>query len=230
MNGLMDTPTIPGNQPQPDQNAQSTGQPVDTKALIQQLEAKIPPEMKQDYQAIVVAGMRVLFDDKTHKYFTAAIQQGQQSGNLPKRIVQGIVKLIQVVREQSQGKMKMAMAFPAAITLLCHALEYIQKTAGKTFDGATIASMVKALTAALFHSFNVGPQQLQKAVEYQRLQGQARQTPPQAPTPEQTPDAAMPSYKRGIQVVPKTGPAIVHEGERIIPASKNRFYRKRRGR
>lgn len=33
---------------------------------------------------------------------------------------------------------------------------------------------------------------------------------------------AIPQYERGIDYVPRTGPAIVHEGERITPAAENR--------
>jgi hypothetical protein len=43
---------------------------------------------------------------------------------------------------------------------------------------------------------------------------EAQQAPPQSA-------AQLPSYKDGIDSVPKTGPAILHEGEAVIPAAQN---------
>lgn len=34
----------------------------------------------------------------------------------------------------------------------------------------------------------------------------------------------LPSYKKGTNYVPKTGPAIIHEGEAIIPKDKNKMH------
>lgn len=35
-------------------------------------------------------------------------------------------------------------------------------------------------------------------------------------------DVGLPTYQRGTAFVPKTGPAILHRGERVTPASKNK--------
>jgi len=42
-----------------------------------------------------------------------------------------------------------------------------------------------------------------------------------------TEEALMPQYKRGVKRVPKTGPAVLHKGERVIPASKNKYNKKK---
>lgn len=34
---------------------------------------------------------------------------------------------------------------------------------------------------------------------------------------------AMPSYQKGCKSVPKTGPALLHKGERVVPANQNRM-------
>lgn len=55
--------------------------------------------------------------------------------------------------------------------------------------------------------------------EYARLGREADDT---EATAGMNVDMNLPSYKKGTKFVPKTGPAMLHRGEKVTPASKNR--------
>jgi hypothetical protein len=54
--------------------------------------------------------------------------------------------------------------------------------------------------------------------DYRRLDREADDT---IATQGQNKAVGVPSYKNGTPYVPKTGPAILHEGERVVPKEKN---------
>lgn len=63
------------------------------------------------------------------------------------------------------------------------------------------------------------------------MPGKILPTPPKMPMPRPAPNPpqprrpAMPSYKKG-GIVKKTGPALVHAGEKIIPVKKKTAKKK----
>jgi len=202
--------------------------------MIQAIEAKLDPQMKDDYQRIVVAGMHFMFDPRTHKYFTQALEAAKKDSRLSAHVIEGIAKLIGIIANESKGQMNVAASFPAAITLMCKALEYIEAQTGAKISKESLAQLVHALIVRLMKLFKIDQNKLAQGLDYAKA-NQGKGVPGQPAIPPDPPQAeapvepmppgaappAVPNYERGVAVVPRTGPAIVHRGEQIVPKSMN---------
>src|SRR5437899_12340563 len=159
--------------------------------VIQGVEAKLDPQMKTEYQRIVVAGMHFMFDPGTHKYMLQAIQKGQQDAHLTQHLVQGILKLIGLIARESKGQMNKVAVFPAAITLLCKAAEFVEAQTGAKITKDNLAAMVHSLLVALMKLYKIDQSKLAQGIDYARAnQGKAAPSP-EAATPEQPTEPAV---------------------------------------
>ena len=134
--------------------------------MIDQLEAALPKQHKDDYQKIVVAGMRVLFSDQTHKFLNEGIERNKE--NLPKGAIEGTVKLIGLIYQESQGKMKIELAVPAAITLMCLILDYAEAATGAQTSKDVLAKMIQALTQEVLTYFKIDQNKMAQGIDYAR--------------------------------------------------------------
>ena len=110
-----------------------------------EIEAKLPQEMKDGYQRIVVAGMKILFSDETHEHVRQVMSAIAQRGNTPEDIANGMVNMLGLIHTESKGRMQGEAAFPALVTLTSYALEYMEKTQGLKVDQAFVKQLGQVL-------------------------------------------------------------------------------------
>lgn len=187
MAGLLDA-----QQQQPDASAQGqqAAQPQGAGAdqqvndpILKQIESNIdqqvPPEYKQMYESIVLAGMEVMFSKDTNGLLEQALQQ---SGNIVDNVSTGISQLIMVIF--NQAKQDPNQFIPAAglasITLMCHALDYWEGTGGGQVTEDLVAQCTKATTAKVLKNFGISQGQVDQTVAAGQQQGGAQ---PQAGAP-----------------------------------------------
>lgn len=91
----------------------------------EQVERKLPTELKKGYRQIVDAGMALLFSDQTHQYMQQAVAEIQKQGNQPQHLANAMINLILVIAREAHGQMSLEAAFPAAVTLMTHVLQYM---------------------------------------------------------------------------------------------------------
>lgn len=140
---------------------------------VQGIEAQLDPKYKQGYQAVVVAGMKVMFSNETHKILLRYIQEGKARKNVQRAAVDGVTRLIAIIYRESKGRMSIPAAFPAAVTLLCYALEFIEKTTGEDTTEEQLAAATQLLTVSLLKMFKIDQQQLAAGAEYNKRKGVA---------------------------------------------------------
>jgi len=127
---------------------------LDNRLLIQaqqKTEASVPKEYQRGYHAIVAAGLKAMFADKTFplmKQYLASIKSPQ---DIPQVVAHGIVKLLSVLLNESQGKMPLEPSIPAAIVLMTHALDYIEEVMKMPIDANTIASATDLVNKGMLH-------------------------------------------------------------------------------
>ena len=186
--GLMDQAQAPQEQPALDQPApegtadqggaqdEQVQDPL-LEQMIQGIEAKLPPNVQSMYHAAVLAGMKVLFSDQTHSMLSDKMSslQGQDVAG---PAVDGTVKLIGLITKESQGKLRPAAAIPAGITLLCHILDFAEKSIGTTVDETMLSGAIQQLVPKLLALFGITKDKVAQAVQHSQ-QGQ-----PDAPAPE----------------------------------------------
>ena len=150
--------------------------------IVKGIEAKLPPELRNGYEKIVVAGGQVLFSDKTHQMMEQKLQAARQSGDIPGGIVSGTVDLIKLLYQQSQGKMDVVAAFPAATTLMCYIFDFAEKQEpGTQFSNEIVGSATHSLIQKLLETFQISQEDLAKGAEHNQQKSGGGAPAPEAP-------------------------------------------------
>ncbi len=87
------------------------------------VESKLPPDLQQGVQQVVVAGMKLLYDPSTHGQVQRIYDALAQGGFQPTAIATGMVNLLGMIAKGSKGKMPVQAAFPAGVILLVYVLD-----------------------------------------------------------------------------------------------------------
>lgn len=144
------------------------------------IEGSVPEQYKKTFNAIVTNGMKLMWSNETHQNMKAYIQSSIQSvEDAPFAVAQGLRGLIRIIHEAKPGKKDdphdpfYAASYPAALVLMCDALEYVEKVKGISVNEELIANTTKAVVAELNNLYGIHKEQLQAAMgaAKQKLEG-----------------------------------------------------------
>lgn len=176
MAGLMNTPTAalqaaPAQAvPVPDQSAQgaipSSSDPI-LKQIQDGIDAKVSPNLKRDYLAVVVAGMKVITDPKSSQRI---VQKLRTTQNLPQDVAQGTANIMALVANSSNGNINVPAAMPASIVIMCQILDLAEKTAGLKLTPDIAAQCTKATADAVLEKFGADDQKVNAVVQSAQAQ------------------------------------------------------------
>ena len=166
------------------------------------LEAKIQPVMRQDYEKIVTAGMKILFSNQTHHLLVIAAQKIQAGGpqGIPDSVGKIAAGLIGLINQEIKGKIPVPPSFYAVVTFMCHILEYLESTGIQVTD-ELIGETTKKSHEKLLDYFHITPEMVQRATQLSRqgpeaMKAAAEQDAAQGAqpaAPEATPAAPQPT-------------------------------------
>lgn len=84
----------------------------------------IPEEMKDAYNRVVMAGMKIMFSQETHQFM---LQQLDGPEPLAQKLGEGIGMLMMMIHGESNGTIPPYTIFPAGQNLMLQAIEFIQE-------------------------------------------------------------------------------------------------------
>lgn len=156
------------------------------KQLVQQTEAKITPDLKRNYDAIVVSGMKLMFSEGTHQEMVSYLENIKNPEDVPKLVAHGIVKVLSIIQNQSQQAEPFPAAGPACLTLMAQALEYVENTTPIEVSKEMIDETVTMIKEGIFSLYKITPEVLTA------LQNRKKDAQPGAPptAPAQPPQPA----------------------------------------
>ncbi|NUX58643.1 hypothetical protein [Paraburkholderia youngii] len=189
----------------------STGMGVDSNdpqiAQVQDAVRKaIPAQFRVPVQRIVLAGMKVMFSQQTHPLMLQALQSDT---DLAHAVGMGVTQLITILFKQAKGQMPIPAVIPAAILLVCEALDFVEKSKIGQVTPQVVANAVQVTTAYLLQKLGLSPQKVSQLAQHggqgqpgvAPIQGQdpwaaaaqqAGGAPQGAPQPPQQPQASGP--------------------------------------
>ena len=97
----------------------------------QQAESQVPPALADEYRAIVVAGLKIMYSAETDQTMERAYKQLQAKHYDPTFMAHALIKLLSNIYNESRGKMKVEAAFPALAVLMAYALDYLEQKIGR---------------------------------------------------------------------------------------------------
>lgn len=168
-------------------------------ATKKKLEAAVPPQLKDVYDRIIVAGMKLMWSDQTHKEMVAYLDRIQSPKDIPQLIAHGIAKVIQILIREGKIAPKLEDPFyPASILaaqVLCmDALQYVEQKKKIVIDQAVLAETHKLLMSGLFKMYGVTEELMRKALAHAQQQTTSKNPQgmvQQPPAPAAQPGAAV---------------------------------------
>ena len=125
------------------------------------------PSDKEQYERIVLAGKKVLFDEKTHDKISWLREPADLSV-----LVTGVSDLIAILSEKSNGTMNPDPAKGAAVTLVADVLDFTERAQGVPVT----QEIADAAVLAINEKMSEGEQPVEQPVEQQ---SPAQPQPPQ---------------------------------------------------
>lgn len=152
----------------------------------EQVDAQVKPALQRDHQALVVAGMKIMYSEETYRMAVQSFNAVAKSQTPPKAAALATITLFAMIwrevrpTEQQQQTMVPA-AFSAAIVLLCYVLEYMEQALKIPVTHQVLAQASAATTVGLLKLFGISQQQLTQATQGQAPAGQTPAAPRQVP-------------------------------------------------
>lgn len=148
----------------------------------QAITAKVAPEMRNAFNKIVLAGMKLMYAPQTEKM----LRQQINSGEPPQAAGQGAAKVVGLLLAKSKGTAPFKAMIPAGIMLTCEALDFMEKAGKAQLTPELVSQAVQEFGSAVLQVIGVTPDKLDQVMsqvpDAKKPQGQ-----PAAPQAEQAP-------------------------------------------
>jgi hypothetical protein len=145
----------------------------------QQVRASVPPQFRVPVQKIYLAGMKLMYSPDTHQLM---IQQLQGNSFTAQAVARGVAALMTIMYRESKGQMPLPAAAPAAILLVCEALDYLEQTKQGQVTPELLSDAVQQVVAILLQKMGMTPASMASDVN-KNAQAAGMQVPGQASTP-----------------------------------------------
>lgn len=133
------------------------------------LEAKMDPKMKAGYLQIVNAGMRFLFDQKTHGMVLEKLKASKGKA-LPMAIVKGTADLMVLLYKASKRKMFIPAVAPASVALMCMIMDLAEHAGMLKVTPDLLANATRVVVPTVLQRFGIDRKMMAKGIEALRAQ------------------------------------------------------------
>ena len=175
-----------------------SGQPFDSTDIRQGLRENVPPPMREAYDKLVAAGIKIMFDKSTHYLMQ---EQMAADGEISDKLAEGVASLMAMMLKNSKGAFPQQLIIPAGIELMLHAADFAAQGAGEKVDADDMGSAIQKFVFKLFEGAGIKPDMLMGSI------GHIGKLHEQAPEGRQSPapadqSAAAPTGAGGLLTQP----------------------------
>lgn len=136
---------------------------------------KVTPENKSAYMRTIIAGEKIMFDEKTHANMELVKNPNSRTDPVT-TISSGIAGLMWMMYMQSQKKMPAEVLILAGVTLMTKAFDFAERGLGIMIDNKMIADATKKLAENLFVKLGINPDQLTQQIMKGKAEIEAHQS------------------------------------------------------
>lgn len=120
---------------------------------------KMPPELQEAYERVVIAGMKVMFSKESHKVM---LEELQREGPMDQRLGKGIAGLMLLLFKESNGTMPPAVIIPAGMKLMMEAVDFMRETDLGQPTNAEIGGGMQIMISTILEKFGVAPDKMEQ--------------------------------------------------------------------
>jgi hypothetical protein len=142
-----------------DNMARPQGDEINADIIKQNI--KMPPELQEAYERVVIAGMKVMFSKDSHQLM---LQQLQQGGSVGERLGKGVTGLMMLLFKQSNATMPPQVIIPAGVELIAQAADFLKQSNMEQITNEDIGEGMQIMITSIMEKFGVDQQQIQQMV------------------------------------------------------------------
>ena len=128
--------------------APAQGQAISPEAIKEN--TKMPPELQNAYERVVLAGMKIMFSEKTNQL---VMKQMQGEGPVSERLGIGIAGLMATLFKESNKTMPPAVIIPAGVYLLAQAADFLKQSQIENIDDKAIGDAMQIFVETTIKMF-----------------------------------------------------------------------------
>jgi CheY-like chemotaxis protein len=151
MNGLIEQAQAQAQQPQ-----QGTP-PLEPKGAIGEIEKNIKPELFDQYERLVAAGMKVMYAPETRNVVQKYLSGPEEPVT---KAVKGVMSLLGLLTQKSKTKIEMDVLMPVAMTLMVEALDVLSQKGDIEFTPDVVAQAMSMFVEMLMTQLGVSNEML----------------------------------------------------------------------
>lgn len=122
---------------------------------------KMPPELQEAYERVVIAGMKVMFSKETHRVM---LKELQKKGPVGDRLGKGIAGLMLLLFKESNNTMPPQVIIPAGMELMMQAVDFMRETKTAEVTNQDIGQGVQIMISTVASKFGVDPKKLEQMI------------------------------------------------------------------
>lgn len=168
----------------PPESVQKSAQSSDSGITPESIKSKmrVPPQFKDAYERVVVAGMKIMFDQSTHAFAMKRVQQGE--GSVGQRLGNAVAGLLSLILEKGKGGIPPQVVVPAGITLLVSAADFMNRSGIEAVPAKEVGVATEVMIDDVLKMFKIDPA---KAAALEPPGGLVDNTPAGEPQPPEAP-------------------------------------------
>jgi len=178
-NGGMPDEGVPMPEGMPDEGVPMPEEPMpggaeqdlDYDAQLQDMESRVPGDLKEEWDRIMVAGMKFMFDKQGNSMINKALET---EGDQAKTVGEGCARLMVMLFKESRSKMSQELIIPAGIAMMLLLVKYMKKARFPAFTAADLGRAVEIYMATILPAFGVQPEQFDQFIDQQAAQHEGR--------------------------------------------------------
>lgn len=121
----------------------------------------MPPEMKQAFQKVVLAGKKMLYSPDTREMINEVLTSEAEMGE---KLGAGIANLMIMMDNQAQGAIPKDVMIPAATVLLFDAADAL-KQSGETISAEELGQAYEIMFYNIFAGYGAQPEQVDQVMD-----------------------------------------------------------------
>lgn len=139
---------------------QPDGGAVNTKPILDKAYANIPPNLRPILDKIVLSGMRIMFDQSSHKMMLAELDK---PGPLATRISNGVIALMYMLWTQSNKTIPPQLMVPGTLILTVKAFDFLQMSKDPEATKEVLGQAIEQAVHGVMERFGATPQAIAAA-------------------------------------------------------------------
>ena len=120
---------------------------------------KMPPELQEAYERVVIAGMKVMFSKESHKFM---LKELQREGPMDQRLGNGIAGLMLLLVKESNNTIPPEVIIPAGMKLMMEAVDFMRETGLGQPTNAEIGGGMQIMISTILEKFGIAPDKMEQ--------------------------------------------------------------------